>query len=225
MEPNDMMPLPDVNKMLRHPQKGDLFVPSPAAIDRYRGDPAYACAIGYRMAAQLAVEHVRQGAHESFLFYPIVFLYRHHVELMLKKLILAFGDAGVRRITHAEHLGQPALKSLEKGKKAHSLQWLWDRLRPMVQALGNSVVPSEEIAGINSYIRQLNGIDPDSVGFRYTAAIQETKAKLGKAQKHGAEVDIRMFAEAMERLANFLDGLDSYVDFMIECDHEVMSDS
>jgi hypothetical protein len=177
------------------------------------------------MAAQLAVEYTRQGGRETFLFYPIVFLYRHHVELMLKKLILAFDDAGVRRITQAEQLSKPALKSLEQGKKAHSLQWLWDWLRPLVQALGNNVVSTEEVVGINSYIRQLNGVDPDSVKFRYTAGIQEAKAKLGKVQKLGAEVDIRAFAEAMERLANFLDGLDSYVDSLIDCHHEVMTDS
>jgi hypothetical protein len=201
----------DIEKLLRYPQKGDPLVPSPLPLDRYHGDPAYACALGYRLAAQILVEHTRRRNGEAYLFYPIIFLYRHHVELMLKNLILALDAPCVRKLTQAEELSESNRESLAGGKQAHSLQLLWDLLRPVVKKLRKGIVPSERISGINFYIRQLNELDPDSAQFRYTKGIENTKNKLRTAQKQGTPVDLRTFADAMERLANFLDGLDGYV--------------
>jgi hypothetical protein len=214
----------DIEELLRYPRKGDPLVPSPAPLDRYRGDPANACAHGYRRAAQVLVEYTQSRGDEAFLFYPILFLYRHHVELMLKNLILAFDEPGVRRATGMGELNAAEIRNLRQGKKAHSLQWLWDRLRPAIQALGNEVVQSERVEGISFYIQQLNEIDPESVNFRYTTEIEDTKAKLKKAQKKGTDADIRTFAEAMERLANYLDGVDSYVAAIIEAHNEMLSE-
>jgi hypothetical protein len=214
----------DLEKLFRKPRKGDPLLPSPAPLNRYRGDPADACAFGYRRAAQVLVEYTYPRGDEVFLFYPIMFLYRHHVELMLKNLIFAFDEPCVRRVTGAEELSADNRNKLSKGKTAHSLQRLWDQLRPAIQALGNGVVPPENIEGVNFYISQLNEIDPGSVNFRYTAAIEETKAKLTKAQKRG-EADIQTFAEAMERLANHLDGVDSYLGAIIEAHNDMLSEA
>jgi hypothetical protein len=79
----------DLEKLFRYPKKRDPLVPSPAPLDRYHGDAGYACAFGYRRAAQVRVEYTRPRGDEVFLFYPILFLYRYHVELTLKNLILA----------------------------------------------------------------------------------------------------------------------------------------
>jgi hypothetical protein len=215
----------DLEKLLRHPRKGDPLLPSPAPLDRYHGNPADACAFGYRRAAQVLIEYTYPRGDEVFLFYPILFLYRHHVELMLKNLIFAFDEPGVRRLTGAAELSLDDQKSLTKGKKAHSLQWLWERLRPSIQALGNGAVPPENMEGMNFYIQQLNEIDPSSVNFRYTTAIEETKAKLTSAQKYGGAADIRTFAEAMERLANYLDGIDSHVGAIIEAHNDMMAEA
>jgi len=194
-------------EVLRSPRKGDAVIPAPTPLDRYRGDPADAYAFGYLMAANILAEHVREQGCETVLFYAVVFLYRHHVELMLKNLIFAFSEPAVRRVTECEELSKEDRDTL---KKAHSLQALWGRLRPMVAALGG-VVSAEEMKGINSYIQELTEIDPRSQSFRYSTGLEETKAALGRAQKKGAVVDLQTFAEAMERLAGWLGGLDSYV--------------
>jgi hypothetical protein len=117
----------------------------------------------------------------------------------------------VREITQALPLTAGELEDLRKGKKAHSLMWLWELVRPRALALGKSLVAPELVEGVNFYIQQLNEIDPASVSFRYTTSIEETKAKLTAAQKPGVEVDLVEFGEAMDRLAAFLDGLDTYV--------------
>lgn len=203
--------MPDIDELLRSPRKGDPVTPSPAPLDRYRGSPSDACALGYRMAANILVESIASQGQETFLFYPVVFLYRHHVELMLKNLISAFDEPAIRRATGVEQLTEEDRASLSKGRKAHSLQRLWDRLRPMVLALGGGVVPAETIAGMNWYIQQINEIDPHSEGLRYGTGLDDMKARLEGAQAKGEEVDLRTFAKAMERLAGYLSGLDTYV--------------
>jgi hypothetical protein len=215
----------DFEELLRYPKKGDPVLPSPAPFDRYGGDPADACAFGYRRAARILAEDAFERGDEVFLLYPVVFLYRHHVELMLKNLIYAFDHPSVRQKTGAEELDETDRQNLSNGKKAHSLQRLWGQLLPVVKALGNDIHHSETVEGISSYIQQLNEIDPDSVSFRYTTAIAGTKAKLRKAQKRGAEVNIQTFAKAMERLANYLEGLDGYASAIIEAHDDMIAEA
>jgi hypothetical protein len=64
---------------------------------------------------------------DALLSAPTVpFLYRHYVELMLKSLIFAFNEPNWRR-----RIGQPPPSDDKAGSlKTHSLQMLWDRLRP-----------------------------------------------------------------------------------------------
>lgn len=54
---------------------------------------------GYRCGARLLVEHVTEHARDQdFLVYPIIFLYRHHVELALKNIILQALPPDVKRV-------------------------------------------------------------------------------------------------------------------------------
>jgi hypothetical protein len=183
-------------------------------------DPDYVCARGYLLAARLAVEHIRHnGVDSPFLVYPIVFLYRHHIELMLKRLILKADEPGVRYFTNEEQMSE-AIR--EKLSKRHSLQWLWDQLRVTVEGRGTG---REDVKAISSYIQQVNEIDPKSSGFRYTTALEETKIKLDKVQEHGGMLGTQNFAEAMERLAYCLENLDGYFADMIEAYHEMLAEA
>ena len=167
----------DLEKLLRRPKKGDLLLPAPTPLYTYGLAPADACVRGYRLAAKLVVDHLRKRSSEqSVLFYPAVFLYRHCIELMLKRLILAFDEPSVRRYTGAEQLNDTDLGDLMGGKKAHSLSYLWERVRQATQALEKNVISSEDIAGISYYVQQLNEIDPFSVNFRYTTTIEKTRS-------------------------------------------------
>jgi hypothetical protein len=215
----------DLNKLLRQPCKDDPLLPAPMPLYAYGLDPLNGCIHGYRIAAGLLVDRVRQWPSEQcFLFYPLVFLYRHCIELMLKRLILAFDQAPVRDVTNAQPLIAAELENLKRGKKAHSLQWLWELVRPGALALGNAIVSHEQIEGVKFYIQQLNEIDPSSVSFRYTTSIEQTKAKLTDAQKPGIQTDLVEFGEAMERLAGFLDGLDTYVSEIARYPQEMLEE-
>jgi hypothetical protein len=65
-------------------------------------------------------------------------------------------------------------------------------------------VSTEIIEGLNSYIQQINEIDPHATNFRYAIGAAETIAALEKAQKHGSIVSLKNFSDKMAGLANVL---------------------
>jgi hypothetical protein len=77
-----------------HPRKGDdLFTGGEggwrtnAQLHGQR-NAGYGYVKGYRIAAQAMTQRLvdQQGWETDFLVYPVAFLYRHHLELMLKSL-------------------------------------------------------------------------------------------------------------------------------------------
>src|SRR5262249_34936851 len=81
---------------------------------------------GYRRGAQRLVEYVvKTHFDQDYLVYPIIFLYRHHVELALKGIILETANIIGHPLTHEEK------KNLGK----HRLDLLWQDLKPMWDAL------------------------------------------------------------------------------------------
>jgi hypothetical protein len=107
------------------------------------------------------IEYVCQnGRDQDFLVYPIIFLYRHHIELMLK-----------RRIRLAPYLTDNSLAEKEKRDlDRHRLDLLWDDLKKMLPAIYNAAgwgkPNAANIDGINEYIGQLCQMDADSFSFR-----------------------------------------------------------
>lgn len=209
-----------MEEILRTPKKGDRVVPDPTVLERYQGPPADAVAAGYRMAAQIVVRNLPTVGNEAFLFYPVVFLYRHHVELLLKNLVISFDDPGIRQMTQADELSE---KERNRLLTAHSLQLLWDHLRPVVRALGNAV-PAETVEGVNHYIQKLSEIDPDSTKFRYATDLRRTKTRLKASQDEAGATDLRAFATAMERLSGYLLGLDAWVAHINSSYYEVCAE-
>src|SRR4029077_16394963 len=106
-----------------------------------------------------AVEETQSD--QDFLVYPIVFLYRHHIELALKTIIQRAPHLIERPLTKAEndHLG------------GHRLDLLWQDFKPMAKAIsevaGWDELPSADVEGIDEHIGQLCEVDPSSCSLRY----------------------------------------------------------
>ncbi len=154
---------------------------------------------GYRRGGRLLVEYVNEkGRDQDYLVYPVFFLYRHHIELALKNLIVRSPFLMDRTLTDSEskHLG------------THRIDLLWQDLKPMLaticDAAGWGELDRADVFGIDSYIRQLAELDPDSFRFRYT----KSKGGDPSLPEHLKGFNLRNFAEMMERLANYLEGLD-----------------
>lgn len=134
------------------------------------------------------------------LVFPIVSLYRHHIELMLTRLIVK-GAPLAKKILTANETGALTM---------HRLDLLWNTLRPILNTAIPSL-PDKAFTGIDSYIQQLRQVDPKGESFRYDIS--------KKGKHHLADlrhINVRIFAEAMEWLSCNLEGIDCLFDDKIE---------
>jgi len=150
------------------------------------------------------------------LVYPIVYLYRHHVELALKRLLRLVADLA------EEELDQKCQKDLER----HHIDQLWLDFKRFLknERIKNWCglkLPGEDIKGVDSYIRQLSEVDPDAQSFRY-ARTKGGETSLPETLTH---INIAVFADHMDSLCNYLDGLDSYLDEVRDIRNEMEAEA
>ena len=172
----------------------------------------YAYKAGYRRGAEILIEHVCEHGHDQdVLVYPIIFLYRHHVELMLKRIIkrVLYVIDGRLNKKLREHIGK------------HRLDLLWEDLSEMLpafyEAAGWDESDAVQVEGIESYIRQLSELDADSFSFRYSHS-KKGKTSLPRNLKN---VNLRNFGVLMGRLADYLYGMDEAVSLLGESKTEM----
>jgi hypothetical protein len=130
----------------------------------------------YKSAADLLFNTTLDDGKSNHLVFPLIFLYRHFIELTLKEIMLnggCFLDASYR---------------LPSG---HNIRGLWVQCRELLVKIDLSVNPSlvrnEEYAtkvctlfdSIESDIGKFTKIDPDSEHFRYPMHKDENPMNLG----------------------------------------------
>jgi hypothetical protein len=154
------------------------------------------------------------ASDQDILVYPIIYLYRHHVELVLKSIIrLASGLLD-------RELSEQDLKALGR----HSLSELWQTCRPLINAVcetaSEDTFPESELDGVGSYIRQIHEHDPDGQRFRYaTTKIRRADRSHATGPSLSAalqDVNIRVLANAMERLADYLENTEGWFEHLEE---------
>jgi hypothetical protein len=162
---------------------------------------------GYRRAALHLAQYVfDRGPGHDFLVYPIIYLYRHHIELTLKSII------GTTYIL----LDQAATAKGSKTLTQHDLSQLWvlarSLLNPVSEMADGSIFPPDDLDGIDSYIRQVHEHDPNGQHFRYP-----TTRKGAPSLRPGLiGINIRGLSDALERLADYLEGVDNWFGDLIE---------
>lgn len=178
------------------------------------GDGAYGYSRGYLVGARsLATQVIESRREQDGLIYPIVYLYRHHCELTLKGILFLASQL----------LGQPLEKAQQDALDRHGLLPLWNHLRPMLdpvcEEVGNACFPPADLDGIESYVQQLHAYDPDGQRFRY--AMAKGKRREPSLPPSLTIINIRVFAEAMERLADYLSSMESWFHHLLETKWEM----
>jgi hypothetical protein len=197
MLPNELL------KSLPAPKKGDVLFKAGQRVNARVGGqfPEYIYMEGYRRAAQLLAKHVcTEQRDQHFLVYPIVYLYRHHIELILKQLTVV----GAWLID--ADLSSKQIADLER----HQLNQLWANFKPILKRVCkayNQKLSPEDLEGVDSYIRQLSAVDLDGQAFRYS----RTKKGETSTPNTLSSMSIGVFAEHMEQLAAFLAKLDNWL--------------
>jgi len=152
-----------------------------------RGQPDWHhFAHGYQAAAkELVAQLSGRGRIIEAACLPILFLYRHSVELRLKALLIDLGELA---------------DSPEATEKEHRLTPLWRKVRQQTLAYDRSQ-DSPWLDRAESLISELERLDPHSYSFRYP--VGNDKVPL---IAFGETINIEHFADVMEELDVVLDG-------------------
>lgn len=142
------------------PKKGDrAFSPSVSSDDRGQldafvmpSDGAYL--VGFQRAADMVVASSQSSdLNPDDLVFPVAYLYRHHLELMLKELV----RLGIR-------LG--ALDRCEEALDGHNLHKLWNKAKQLIlQVWPDS--PDTDVQAVEQVILEFHKLDPSGQAFRY----------------------------------------------------------
>ena len=160
--------------------------------------------MGYKLAGDKLVEYiVKKNVDQDFLVFPIVFLYRHHIELQLKIIIRE---------------GNKLLGIEEDFESIHKLDKLWTKASSIIKKVWPKIGSNIFIA-VSNYIFQFNNIDPKSFSFRYPEDKERNK-NLNGLEK----LNIRNFSEVINKLANFLEGCSYGISVYLETKREMESE-
>lgn len=148
-------------------------------------------AAGYKDAADALVQALihRQAPLDSVV-YPLVFLYRQGLELELKLLLPL-----ARRLAGKEPTRD----------HQHGLMPLWRELRQLLEQLDPRADDGELLA-TESFILQLDNVDPGSYAFRYP-----TNKKGEVSLPELRHVNVRHLSEIMDSVFMLLGGIYSWM--------------
>jgi hypothetical protein len=154
---------------------------------------------GFKRLADLGVAHLEEEGHgHDYLVYPILFAYRHHIELALKVIIR---DA-------RELLGIEGERP-----KTHKLVTLWDVAEPVLRQIADD---GQTYRAVRDCLHRFDELDASSESFRYpvTAAGDPVLAEL-------RNLDLGQVRAVVERLSMFLDCVITDLSVQLDTEREV----
>lgn len=142
---------------------------------------------GYISGAEALVEDCRRNPQERHvLIYPILYLYRHAIELAIKWILTMYGGYAPNDIA------------------SHDLWDLWQLCRPVIDAAGDS---DGSTAIVEPIIKQMHDLDKSALAFRYGFDRNAKAPKLPEGL-----YDIENIRDVMTGVGHFFDGTDGMLD-------------
>lgn len=178
----------------RWPKKGDrAFVPSVSPSDRAKleafvlpSEGMYAA--GFQRAADMIVDAAQcDEANPDDLFFPVAYLYRHHLELMLKELVRL-----------GRRLG--SLHECEGILGKHNLRSLWNKAKQLIKEVWPDS-PDDDLRAAEQLVLEFHEHDPSGQTFRYA----RDKAGASHMKDGPDRVDLVNLRETVGAVSNFLD--------------------
>jgi hypothetical protein len=158
-----------------------------ARISQNAEERVYRLGKGYKLAGDRLIQNAfGHAADYEDLIYPIVFCYRHSIELGLKAIIEEHGSvAGVML-----------------GKANHDLCNLWKLFLEIANELGHSS-DADEVIAVGACIEELAAVDGGSTAFRYALT---KRSDLVPLPSDG--IDLKNLQAVMSGIRNFLECAD-----------------
>jgi hypothetical protein len=148
---------------------------------------------GYKRAADILVEQLEGKTQDDNLILPIVFMYRHYVELII----------GYDKLN--------STKMLTDKFGTHKLEPLWSYLKLHLSSLPNAPMNAEVIPALDDLIRELIALDPGSFNFRYA----HDKARENEMVLPHS-LSMTHFKETTDKIKGGLDYLEAGIDVELE---------
>lgn len=147
---------------------------------------------GYKQCADLAVRYALQNPLErDDLIYPILFNYRHFLELHLKYLIWTYGK----------------VVGIEPIWNTHELDRLWRVFTSILERYGLESTTDDQ--AMEERIIEFQEIDPQSFSFRFPTD------KNGCVLRHNiSEIDLERLNQAMGETLGYFDGCDGQLKYL-----------
>ena len=162
------------------------------------GDEVYAR--GYKSAAEFLIENIEDVNadilySQDYIIYPIMFLYRHYLELRLKDIGYLLQKFNF----------YPREKIL-----GHDLRGLWKEIRPLLEKIDDSFLHKYEDQ-IEARIRELHNMDPRSLSFRYSKTTKDVPTLQNYRRLNPSHIK-----KVMDELSKYLDTISIGLSGMID---------
>ncbi len=146
---------------------------------------------GYMSAGAGLIELCTQNGYEHerhTVIYPILFNYRHGLELAMKWIIMMYGGEGMKGVA-----------------EDHNLWALWKQCRSIISHYG----PSDEEAddAVEQVVKDFHDLDKAGITFRYGWGKDGREIRLPDHL-----VDLENIRDVMAGVAGFFNGLDGWLD-------------
>ena len=149
---------------------------------------------GYIRAGAVLIEECARGSVDRhFLVYPILFNYRHGLELAMKWIIDRYGRYAGVRLTEAEH--------------DHDLWGLWKYCKQVIVEVGSGGEDDEVLRVVEQIVKDFHDLDKSAMAFRYSTNKKGTTIKLPDTS-----MDLENIRDVMEAVDNFFTGADGQLD-------------
>lgn len=151
---------------------------------------------GYQYASDILVDSaISEPSKLDSLIYPIIFNYRHFIELHLKYLISNFG----------RHV------RVEPVWNSHDLSKIWLSFIEMLAIFGNEDPDfADDVVG--ELITEFSKLDPNSFHARYPVDTKGNPVKINLS-----EIDLKNLKDVMTGVAGYFAGCDGYLDNLVSC--------
>lgn len=144
------------------------------------------------MLAEIALQDVTL---RQLLVYPIIYNYRHSVELGLKWFVDHY----------SKHISSTSIKTTT----THNLLKLWEYVRNIIETVDPD---NKNTSNIERVIRDLDALDNSSYSFRYS---YDNK---GHAISISVErIDLQNLCDVMEAVKNYFNDLDGWLNARLGC--------
>lgn len=183
------------------PKKGERAFGPGVSSDARSGLDAFvlpsegAYVAGFQRAADMIVIAARNDdLNPDDLFFPVAYLYRHHLELMLKELVRLGAGMG-------------ALGDCESLLGEHNLHRLWNKAKELIQSVWPSPL-GDDIKAVERVILEFHKLDPSGQTFRYCRD-KDGSPLLASAP---SRVDLGALASTVDAVSRFLDAAYAGID-------------